>query len=408
VAGLTPGIDPPTPPTSSRPTGTVVVEGSTAPARRPPPRGSAVLVPLVLAVTALVAFSLMTAPSEPPLRWQRVRPPPGPFNSSSLVATPERFVALSPPTSGGVLVWSSEDGIDWRSDRVTGSPSHLTPQGDGLIAFHDYGGVRLAPRPGGWEEIREMSFPDLVRVGYGSGRAGVLATELGLLAQTVAGDLLWSVDGARFEQVIAAPRWGAATGMSIGDGCFPTTEGSIDVAPLVSTDQGFVALVSAGARDPVGVWPVCRPEVWESVDGIGWKRSTVGSPFGSGAFVYDLAWRDGVFLAVGGRGFADPAMWRSTDGLAWEELTDPPASRRYELREVEAGRLGWIVLGELADRPGLVGWASPDARCWEPFPAHVEGTIAAVTAERMLVIDRRPPVESWLGLAADGGLRCGG
>ena len=113
------------------------------------------------------------------------------------------------------------------------------------------------------------------------------------------------------------------------------------------------------------------------------------------AYVYDLAWRDGVLVAVGGYAIGEPAVWTSEDGVEWVEIT-PEMAAAVDLYRVEAGAVGWVVLGRdsLESRP--VGWTSIDATCWEPLPPSVGGGEAVVTGDHILLVDRTGLPGMWL------------
>ncbi|MGH8927969.1 MAG: hypothetical protein ACRDWH_06430, partial [Acidimicrobiia bacterium] len=309
------------------------------------------------AIGAFVVFLVGTAAPRSMIVWTFAHQPAGVVHVDSLVATHQGFALLSGPETGGTVLWTSTNGISWSERPIPGAPTRLVVADDGLLAF---AGRWVMAVPGeGERPVSRIDLPLLVRVGYGSGRAGLVGGSGGLVAQAFTGDVFWAKDGAPFEVVVSAPQWGEATGMPAEDNCDPPTVSSVDVPPLVSTPDGFITLVSLNGNDPFGIWPVCQPEVWAAPDGTTWRLISEGSPFEPGAYIYDVAWRDGRLLAVGGVGVDQPAMWISDDGRSWDRLKPLPAEHPYELREVAAGGLGWVVLGEWAARPGLTGWVSP-------------------------------------------------
>ena len=91
---------------------------------------------------------------------------------------------------------------------------------------------------------------------------------------------------------------------------------------------------------------MCRPVAWTSADGSSWDLMSTESPFGSTAYVNDMAELDGRLVAVGGHGTIDEgAMWVS-DGLTWTEssaeflpgfIGEPPWA-------IAAGAAGWVAL----------------------------------------------------------------
>jgi hypothetical protein len=356
----------------------------------------------LVSVVALVAFWGSTGQTVAAIVWTVAANPAGTLHVDSLVATPTGFAVLEGPGEGGVTLWTSANGLEWSGRTISGSPNRLVVSGADLLAFAGRWVIRLGPTVDGTNEVARVDFPQLVRVGYGSGRAGLAEGQAGMVAQAFSGDVFWAARGGPFERVIASPDWGEATGMPTGSACDPPTVSSVDVPPMVTTAEGFVTLISDDGADPFGIWPVCEPEVWRSVDGRVWERPTRGSPFGQGAYIYDLAHRNGRLVAVGGSGIDEPALWVSDDGRSWKPAGRLPSERDYELREVAAGELGWVVLGENSDQPGLVGWVSTDADCWTPIPEHVSGRQAAVGSDRFVLADRRTFPVIWVGLSTGG------
>ncbi len=328
----------------------------------------------------------------------------------SLIVTEDGFSVLSRPVAGGVILWSSENGSEWSPAPLAGAPVRVVVAGQRLIAFRGSSASSFARTAAGWTQIAVFDLPEAARIGYGSGRSGVVAGRDGFVTQTVTGDVYWSEDGSSFRPAIEEPTWGVEIGMPTRRDCAPPATVSLDVPPVLSTPERFLALVSRQALDPFGVWPVCEPQVWSSVDGLTWAPLTEETPFGPGAYVYDVAWRADRLVAVGGVAFDEPAVWVSDDALRWRRIAFPGTDEPFELRSVEGGDLGWVILGELADRPGLVGWVSRDGLCWEPLPDEVQGRVAAVGTDRLIVADRIGFLDTWLGVVEGGVLavRCAG
>jgi hypothetical protein len=144
------------------------------------------------------------------------------------------------------------------------------------------------------------------------------------------------------------------------------------IGPMMVTDRGFVALTAADPAD-WSIDPTCEPLVWFSTDGSAWDLVSTSSPFGSGAYVREVASRAGRHVAIGGipSSLAEPgAVWVSDDGLAWERLAMPEPAGTCPLEEplacghtysrVVAGEAGWIIL----DFEGFA-WTSADGRLWQ-------------------------------------------
>lgn len=149
------------------------------------------------------------------------------------------------------------------------------------------------------------------------------------------------------------------------------------IGPMMVTDRGFVALTPADPADWVKDY-TCEPVVWSSSDGSAWDLVSASSPFGSGAYVREVASRAGRHVAIG----AVPpspgdsanavwnAVWVSEDGVAWERLSMPEPAGTCPLEEplrcghvysrVVSGDAGWIIL----DYEGFA-WTSVDGRTWQ-------------------------------------------
>jgi len=302
----------------------------------------------------------------------------------------------------GVILWSSENGVDWFSSSFPGAPVRAVVRGDQLIGFRGSSANLLSRTAEGWTATASFDLPEAVRIGYGSGRPGLVADGDGFLTQTVTGDVYWSADGSSFELIIEEPTWGVEIGMPTRQDCEPPATVSLDVPPVLVTPEGFLALVSRQALDPFGVWPVCEPDVWGSADGLRWATITGEPPFGPGAYLYDVDWRAGRLVAVGGVAFDEPAVWVSDDARTWRRIPFSGTEEPFELRRVDAGGLGWVILGELAERPGLVGWVSRDGECWETLPEAVQGRVAAVGNDRIIIADRIGFLDTWLGVVEGG------
>ena len=357
---------------------------------------------LALVAGAMVVLFLIGSNQGTPIVWETFEPPPGVVNLGSLTVTVDGFSVLSQPGEQGVVLWSSTNGNDWSPDPLPGAPFRVVVSGDRLIGFRGSSAALLNRTSDGWAESAVFDLPEAVRIGYGSGRSGIVANTENFLAQTMSGDVYRSEDGSNFELVVEEPAWGVEIGLPIRSVCQPPRVVSLDVPPIVATPEGFLALVSVQALETFGVWPVCEPEVWFSRDGSDWAPIAGEHPFGPGAYVYDFAWRADRLVAVGGVSPKETAIWVSDDAVNWERLPLFTADERFELRSVDAGDLGWVILGELADRPGLLGWVSRDGECWERLPREVQGRMAVVGTDRILLADRIGFLDTWLGVVEGG------
>jgi hypothetical protein len=370
----------------------------------PEPKKWALPVALLALVVGVTGFAVVTSPEVPAIEWTHL-PMPGSVNLDSLVATDNGFAMLSGMTSEGILLWSLDVATGWRSQALTGAPSQLAPAGSSLVAYGIREGKIMEQRGSGWEDTLSLSFPAEVRSRQASGRPSLIGAPDGLVAISLLGDVYWTSDGAEFAKVVADPRWGPGVERPFDPACQPPSRSSPDIPPLVEAGNGFVAMVSGNPDEPFGIWPACEPRVWVSADGRTWTETD--SIIGEGAYVYDLAWKDGRFTAVGGFGIGEPAAWTSEDGLSWELIPQLSFGLDVDLFTVEAGPAGWVVLGQNALTPGYVGWTSFDGICWDSLPKHVKGSDAAVSDSHLLLMERNTFPEFWLGTVSPERASCG-
>lgn len=348
----------------------------------------------VLVVTSL-AMARLTSPREPGFRWEPISAPPMALIPDSLVGSASGFAVLSGMTPDGVVLWLLEEGDRWEPLPLSGAPSQLAPFGDGLIAYGARTGRVVRSEGGEWRESDPLVFPGELRSRQESGRPSVVGDGEAIVAMTLAAELWWAVPGGDFQRVIAAPEWGPGTERGTRSSCRPPTRNAPDVPPVAVGDDGYLAMVSRDPEELFGLRPVCEPRIWASTDGREW--GVTSSFAGGGTYVYDLAWRDGIFVAVGGTGIGEPGAWSSGDGLAWESIEAFGAQRGVDLFSVEGGDAGWLVLGRGQGTSRLVGWTSTDGSCWEPLPGEVGATDGAVSVAGILAIERGTPPSMWLG-----------
>jgi hypothetical protein len=365
------------------------------------------LVMFLAMVFGLAVFVTATTPQLPPIEWERHFGPDGSVNLDSLVSTGDGFALLSGMTVDGVLLWSWTDAGSWHSQPLQGAPSQLATIEDGLLAYGVRGGRVLARDGEGWAETRDaIVFPDEVRSRQGSGRPSLVGADDGIVAMSLYGDVWWSADGDQFDQVVADPDWGPGSEVELAfdSACRPPTRTSPDVPPMVETDSGLAAMISSNPTEPFGVWPVCEPRVWSSDDGRSWAQSD--TTLGDEAYVYNLAWRDGRYTAVGGFGIGLPAVWTSTDARAWEPIDEFTTLSEVDLYTIEAGPAGWVILGRDSQGAGSVGWTSLDGLCWTSLPPFVSGGDTAVASEQVVILDRTEYPEMWVGTITGGSGSC--
>jgi hypothetical protein len=353
-----------------------------------------VLLVVVVGVFAIVLLVVQTRPLPPAYEWLMVEGPGGPVNMDSLIADRDNFAVLSGITDRGVSIWWTNDVGRWRRQLLEGSPTQLAA-GDGRVAaYRVRSGALMALEGGRWVVESEIEFPAEARSRRASSRPSIVVTASGLLEMSLFGDIWWSQTGEEFIRVIEDPAWGQGVETRFESACRPPSRSSPDVPPYVVADGTMLALGPSNTDEPFGIWPVCEPVMWSSSDGSTW--SVVPTSLGhDSAYVYDLAWRDGVLIAVGGHAIGQPAVWASDDGTEWAEIT-PDTAGAVDLYRVEAGEAGWVILGHdnLESRP--VGWTSSDAVCWEPLPQPVSGSEAVVSGNHILLVDRTDLPGMWL------------
>jgi hypothetical protein len=362
---------------------------------------------LVALVIAGGIFVSATAPRVAPFEWERWTGPSGSINRDSLVATSDGFAILSGVTVDGVRLWSSSDGETWEASPLQDSPSQLATIGGDLIGYGVTTGRMISAEADGWVQAAEqIIFPDEVRSRQGSGQPSVVGAGEGFVTMSLLGEVWWSSDGSRFDRVVAEPDWGPGQTVDVpfDSSCRPPSTTSPDVPPMVSTDTTVLAMVSSNPAAPFGISPVCEPRIWISDDGRSWAENGIG--FEDGTYVYDLAWREGRFTAVGGTGIGLPAVWTSTDARDWDLVDDFAALSSLDLYKVEAGGAGWVILGQESGGPNTVGWTSRDGLCWTALPEEVGGGDTVVSSERVVVLDPVTFPELWVGTSTGGAGRC--
>lgn len=349
----------------------------------------------ILAMVLALGF-VATAEPAPSLEWRQGTAPQPSLNAESVIATPTGFSILGGPGPGGGVVYSTTDGQDWLSRPLPRLSARIVYHRSGLFVVDGRQVTRIGPDVD--DPTVRIEIPEAVRIGNGSKRSGLVPLLDGMLVQTVSGDFYWSDDARRFERVVDAAAWRADSDVTpsprdltdvapgrVRSNCRPIARRAPDIPPLAATDDRIVILVPE--HDPSVVWPACEPVPWISFDGTAWAATADVSPFPAGAFVFDLAWRDGRFVAVGGLGYDRPMAWTSTDGFTWEPIDGLRPEPDVDLVEVDAGPLGWLVMASARDGSPRTGWFSRDGACWEPIPAEVDGHGSAIGEEYVVVVD---------------------
>jgi hypothetical protein len=290
------------------------------------------------------------------IHWQTYHQPVGHELHGGIV-TPHGFVS-----SGASGASTSLDGVNWTTVEPPLNARGFAASGDDLYAFGPGAVVRLAWTGTTWraENLLEIDGlePDrpIDQMAFGDG-ATVMTTET---------QILFSTDGHAFAPALQGPDPALLTGADNTGRCQPSFGGGGEsIGPVVATESGFVAL-TAGSPGGWDDFPLCEPVVWTSSDGSTWDLDSAESPFGPTSYVYDMAERDGRFVAVGGQGakFSGATLWVSEDGVTWNEI--PPGRIDGSLLEypvsIGTGEAGWVVLHDSALMYSLDGlnWVAPD------------------------------------------------
>jgi hypothetical protein len=316
-------------------------------------------VPLVLEPTGEAASA--EGPTGP-ISWSVYTLPAGHFFLP--VASAHGPVAVE----GAYLRWSTDGGVTWEATPLSGEGWRAMADGDELVVYGERA-VRLAWGNGRWVETTTLRFeptPVFVEAMAFGPRAAI----------AVAGSsVYYSRDGATFRRASQEPTADGPTGGIPGDegiqgGCEApggsSWPGTGSIGPVLATDGGFVAFTAAAPED----WndrPLCQPLLWTSADGDAWTLASTTSPFGDGAWVAQVAGRDGRFVAVGGAG-GNGKAWVSDDGVSWRDLG---LDLGFAGWTVAADDRGW-VMASLDTSPTASGLRiSADGTTWEPLPSTV-------------------------------------
>lgn len=366
------------------------------------------LVTAVVLLVSAVAFAIFgTATPEARLSWSTGTAPQRILNAPSLVATTGGFAVLAGPEFSGGMLWESPDGVEWTGSPLPKLASRVVENAGELLVVDGRSLSRLDSSGG----LVTVDAPGIVRLGNGSDRTGVIVAAGGILLQTLIGDLYWSSDTELFELAVPAPTWRSdadtiqrpfdfdGSDRRFRSNCDAVARRAPDIPPMASTPDGIVALIPT--TESAAVWPTCEPIPWISEDGLTWAPTGDETPFTFGAYVFDVAWRDGRFIAVGGVGFDNPAAWTSADGITWEDLDIPEVEDPLDLAGIEAGELGWVMSAVPRSGQDPISWFSHNGECWEPLPEGVHGEAVAIGADRIMLIDATPSATVWIGTLDD-------
>ena len=359
----------------------------------------------LVVVAGLAAIALLFARG-PQLEWRQGQAPQRFLNAESVVATPGAFSLLAGPEGSGGAVWTTNDGDRWLRRSLPRIGYRIVYHPTGLFVVD--GRSLSVVGPDSDDPPVLVPLPDPIRIGNGSDRAGLVSGLGGLVAQTVTGDIFYAPGGRRFSEVVSADTWRASADVEgftstilsvppprIRSTCLPIERRAPDIVPVFEAGEGLIALVPR--TDPSIAWPVCEPILWVSTDGVDWAPETSSSPFPAGAYVADMDWRDGRFVAVGGVGLDVPVAWTSTDGFDWDVVDLPGVEEESRLARVEQGALGWVIVADRTNSTRSQGWFSTDGTCFQPVPDGVIGRGVAVGDDAVISVGRSPDPEIWIG-----------
>lgn len=359
-----------------------------------------------LAVLLAIAVVSVALSGGPQLQWRQGEAPQRFLNAESVVATPGAFSILAGPEVSGGAVWTTSDGQRWLQRPLPRIGYRIVYHPTGLFVLD--GRSLAVVGPDADDAPVTVALPDPIRIGNGSNRPGLVSGLGGLVAQTVTGDFFFAPGGRRFEAVVPSEQWRSSadvTGFTstilsvppprIRSSCQPVERRAPDVVPIVDTGARLVAFVPE--TDPSIAWPVCEPVLWTSADGAEWRAESSESPFPRGAYVHDVDWRDGRYVAVGGVGLDVPVAWTSTDGVDWDVVELPGIEDGSRLVEVEQGGLGWLIVSDRTDNSRAQGWFSTDGTCFRGIRDGVIGAAVAVNEDSVFSIGRSPDPEIWVG-----------
>lgn len=347
-----------------------------------------------LAVAAGGLLIFQTRPLVAAFDWTTIELPPGPLNFDSSVALDDGVALLSGVTSQGVLLWWRDTSGSWQSQSLENSPTELARANDGVVAYRARSGSILVREGDHWVTQLDFELPAATRSRQASGRPSIVDAADGLLELSLFGDVWWIGRRGESTIVVEEPAWGHGSEQPFTSACQPPSRSSPDVPPIAATNDGVIAMTSSNGDEPFGIWPVCEPVIWRSTNAMDWSMQTT-TLSDDGAYVYDIAWKDDILLAVGGHGIGRPSVWISEDGVEWVEVT-PELPDATDLYRAEAGMAGWVILGQDSLESRRVGWTSTDTFCWEPLPSSIRGSEATVSDDGILLLDRTGVGAMWL------------
>lgn len=276
-----------------------------------------------------VANPTASAAAEPPsITWSEI-----PFNGSlaAVIGDRSRFVAVG-AGSEGTSAWTSDDGVGWAEHEV---PDH---------SFGDLGGgIQLMAGMG-----------HLVRLG----------------------DTLYSIGGTHFNDALFLAGWRWTDG-----GAWELIESQSEffnggaVMAVTASDDALLAVKSGPFEYTTTSW------LWKA--DTSWVETELASSAEEPIQVSDVAWADGLFVAVGygaePRDGIDafqwprfPSIWTSPDGRDWTAILPPDGMTAIcSVTPLSTG--GFVVLGSSGER--AAAWTSLDGAAW------IEGTVEAPGVE---------------------------
>ncbi|HNC23132.1 MAG TPA: hypothetical protein PLU52_02920 [Opitutaceae bacterium] len=288
----------------------------------------------------------------------------------------------------GLPLLSSVDGTTWRVELETPNPlffpNALAASSDRLVAAGRFGGLRSSADGATWANHTVNTVNgDLRSAAYGAGRWIAAGTEgLAVSTDTVTWRML--PNGTGYNGGVVAYGNGRFLATTSDGGIGQSLDGGETWTRLGSRPAPFYRLMFAQGRFIAAVQPRRVPgeaavpsELISSTDGVSWSPG-FHLPGDQGSW-RDIAWIDGVFVAVGTGGNDEyTSIARSEDGINWTTTGMFP-----DESFAVGARHGLFVI------PSVMGnvLTSPDGITWTMqagHPLQAAGPVSALT-----VIDGR-------------------
>jgi hypothetical protein len=258
------------------------------------------------------------------------------------------------------VIWTSSNGLAW-SEKTSGVSEALfgTAYGNGMYMIGGYWGTVLTSPDGTtWNRRNSDTSSNLNDIAYGNGTFVAVGGSLGGPDGASRHPAVFrSVDVVTWLPVtvgVDEPLYGVvytgsetSAGMFVAVGGYGSVLTSYDGASWISyrTNGSFLAL----ARHETTLVGVGAGGVMRSVDFLNWVKINPGT----GRSLYDVAWGEGKFVAVGESG---TIVTSTDDGQTWSQASSGSTD---SLRGVAYGNGIFVAVGVSGEV-----LTSPDAQAW--------------------------------------------